>query len=95
MSIGAIIIGLLLSIYVSRNVLNQLGGDPSEIADGTLAYTFKGNKEGENVGVYHDMEEMAGSVAQASQGIQEVNESAGELSGLSKQLTDMMNQFKV
>ena len=98
MAIVAIIIGLVLSIYVSRNVLNQLGGDPSEIvevtrhiADGNLAYTFKRNKNGENVGVYRDMEEMAGNLrkmfSDINTGVQTLTSSSTELLAISNQMS--------
>ena len=97
-SIVAIMIGLVLSMYISRSVLNQLGGDPSEIADvahniadGNLAYTFKRNKKGENIGVYHDMEEMAGNLrkmfSDINSGVQTLSSSSTELSAISNQMS--------
>lgn len=61
-SLAALGAGLVLVFFIISSVLNQLGGDPSEIAwvvrriaDGNLAMEDRAGKKGKSTGVYHDM----------------------------------------
>ena len=66
MSAGALLIGVLIVIGLTRSVLRQLGCDPAEIAEvarniagGNFLITFTYDKNNELHGVYKDMETMA------------------------------------
>lgn len=66
-SFVTLIIAVVLVFIIIKSVLNQLGGDPSEIADialniasGNLNFHFNKNKSSR--GVYSDMEKMAGNL---------------------------------
>ncbi|MDD4952391.1 MAG: methyl-accepting chemotaxis protein [Desulfovibrionaceae bacterium] len=93
----AVVIGLGITVLIIRAVMNQLGGDPSEIADvaqeiakGELNVEFKGGKKGVR-GVKADMKEMVarltevvGDVTSASENVAAGSE---ELSSSSENLS--------
>ena len=97
-SFSAFLAGLVLVFFITRSVLNQLGGDPSQIAevvrriaDGNLAMEQKADKKGKSIGVYHDMEIMTDNlkkmVTDITTGVQTLTSSASELSSISTQMS--------
>ena len=97
-SLGALLAGLALVFFTTRSVANQLGGDPSEIADvarniaqGNLALEFKRSGNQGSIGVYHDMETMAANLrrmfGEINDGVDTLTSSATELSAVSEQMS--------
>lgn len=97
-SIGALLAGIALVFFTTRSVANQLGGDPSEIADvakniadGNLAIEFKRSGNQESIGVYRDMETMTANLRKMfgtiNSGVETLTSSATELSAVSTQMT--------
>lgn len=97
-SIGALLIGAGIVFYITRSVTNQLGGDPSEIADiareiagGNLALTFKTSGGSGSLGVYRDMETMTLNLrkvfSEINAGVATLTSSAADLSTVSEQVT--------
>lgn len=92
--LSAIIIGLFLSIAITRSVMAQLGSDPSdiaeianEIANGNLVLEFDDKKD---TGVYADMRNMTENLStmfkDISNGVDTLNSSSNELSTISEQM---------
>lgn len=93
----AFVVGMLLSIYISRSVLNQLGADPAKIADvakaiaqGDLTFKFSENNGKKSIGVYADMEEMTAKLrtmfTDIASGVNTLTASSSQLSSVSEQL---------
>lgn len=98
-SLGALFAGIFLVIVITRSVANQLGGDPSEIADvarniaeGNLVLDFKRSGKSGSVGVYRDMQSMTEDLrkmfSEINKGVHTLTSSSTELSTVS----DQMNQ---
>lgn len=97
-SLGALLAGLVLVFFTTRSVANQLGGDPSEIADvarniaeGNLALEFKRSGSQGSIGVYRDMETMTANLrkifGKINAGVDTLTSSATELSTVSDQMS--------
>lgn len=100
----AIVIGIMLVFFITRSVLAQLGGDPSEIAsvarsiaDGNLVIDFKDSGPAGASGVYNDMEQMTGNLrtmfSGIATGIDTMSSSATELSAISTQMTQNVSNI--
>lgn len=94
-SLGALILGALLVIIITRSVSKQLGGDPSEIAqiakniaEGNLAFSFKDSGDRGSVGVYSDMESMTLDLRkkfeEINNGVYTLTASSNDLSAVSE-----------
>ncbi len=97
-SLCALLTGFGLVFFITRSVANQLGGDPSEIADvarniaqGNLALKFKNDGNRGSLGVYRDMETMTANLrnmfGDITAGVETLTSSATELSAVSEQMT--------
>ncbi len=97
-SLCALVIGIALVFFITRSVLNQLGGDPSEIADiadsiaqGNLAIDFQRTGKATSVGVYDDMKKMTENLrnmfTDISSGVQTLSSASTELSAISNQMS--------
>ncbi len=102
-SLCSLVVGIVLVVFISRSVLKQLGGDPSEIADianniaqGNLVIDFKRTGKAISTGVYHDMEKMTANLrnifTEISSGVQTLSSAATELSAISSQMSDNSEQ---
>lgn len=102
-SVLGVIIGVVLVFFITRSVLQQLGGDPAEIADvarsiasGDLVIDFKTSGKDSSVGVYHDMENMSHNLrsmfSKISTGVSTLSSAATELSAISEQMTQGVAQ---
>ncbi|CAG37722.1 methyl-accepting chemotaxis protein [Desulfotalea psychrophila] len=100
----AIIIGIMLVFFITRSVLAQLGGDPSEIAsvahsisEGNLVIDFKDSGPAGATGVYNDMEQMAGNLrtmfSGIATGVNTMSSSATELSAISTQMSQNVSNI--
>lgn len=101
-AITAIIIGILLSLGITRSVMDQLGSDPSEIAEiansiasGNMAIRYD-DDEKKNTGVYASMKHMTGNLSAMIRDIQNsaqtLDSSSGELSVVSEQMASNAEQ---
>jgi len=101
-SCTAAALGILIVIFITKSVLGQLGGDPSEIRDianeianGNLATEFD-DSEKKNVGVYLSMKHMAQNLSEMfksiNQGVQTLNVSSSELTSVSGQVASNAEQ---
>ena len=97
-SLAALLAGVVLVFFTTRSVANQLGGDPSEIADiakniaeGNLAISFKKTGSQGYIGVYRDMQTMTVNLrkmfGEISAGVDTLTSSSTELSAVSEQMT--------
>ncbi len=97
-AIIAIILGVALSLLITKSVLGQLGADPSDIADvarsiaqGNLLVKFKRKGDSALVGVYRDMENMTKNLTAIFQdisfGVKTLSSSSDELSLVSNQMS--------
>ncbi len=97
-SIVALASGITIVFFITRNILKQLGSDPSRIADvarsiadGNLKIEFKTHKGKKIEGVYKDMEIMSGNLRKMFQdineGVETLSSSSTELSTISQQMS--------
>ena len=102
-SLIAVCSGVAIVYLTSGNVINQLGGDPAEIAgiarsisEGNLDLSFKGTKERPALGVYSDMVKMVDNlkkmITDITGGVETLTSSATELSAISTQMQDGAEQ---
>ena len=98
LSVVALVMGIVIVLFITINVLKQLGSDPSLIADiaksiaeGDLTTEFKAQGKKQIEGVYKDMEIMSGNLrkmfADISAGVETLSSSSTELSAISQQMT--------
>lgn len=96
-SFGAILIGAMVVIFITKSVMSQLGSDPSkivEIADsiakGNLAIVFD-EKEKKITGVYASMKHMTENLSDLFKdiavGIETLNSSSHDLSTVSEKMS--------
>lgn len=83
----AVVLGVLITVFLTRSVLGQIGCDPSEIAEianelaaGNMALSFRGNA----VGVYSSLKDMVGKLSQI---VSEVNAAAENVASGSEELS--------
>ncbi|MCG8615776.1 MAG: CHASE3 domain-containing protein [Desulfobacterales bacterium] len=99
-SAAAILLGLLLSLGVTRSVMSQLGSDPAEIQDianeiagGNLAVQFDDRKD---VGVYASMKHMSRNLStmfeDINNGVQTLTTTSEGLSVVSEQMASGAGQ---
>jgi len=97
-SIVALASGITIVFFITRNILKQLGSDPSRIADvarsiadGNLKIEFKTHEGKKIEGVYKDMELMSGNLRKMFQdinaGVETLSSSSTELSAISHQMS--------
>jgi len=102
-SLIAVCSGVAIVYFTSGNVINQLGGDPAEIAgiarsisEGDLDLSFKHTTEQPAVGVYRDMVKMVENlkkmITDITAGVETLTSSATELSAISTQMRDGSEQ---
>ncbi len=98
-SVFAIFTGVLLVFLITRNVLHQLGGDPSRIADiarnisdGNLSLNFEREGNLEPTGVYRDMKMMVSNlkkmISDINSGVDTLKSSAGDMTSISTRMSD-------
>ena len=101
-AVVAIVLGILLSLGITRSVMAQLGSDPSdiqevanEIANGNLAVRFDENEQ-KNQGVYASMKHMTTNLSimfkDINKGVQTLDSSSTELSSISEQVASNAEQ---
>jgi len=95
-SMAAIVAGIVLVFFTTRSVLNQLGSDPSKIADiadsiakGDLRVQFN-EDDGKITGVYANMKQM---VENLSKVLKEIIDTTTNLSGSSEELSSVSTQM--
>ncbi len=100
-TVVAIILGILLSLGITKSIMAQLGSDPAriqeisnEIANGNLAITFEDEKK--NQGVYASMKHMTENLSNMfkdiNKGVQTLNSSSTDLSSVSEQVASNAEQ---
>lgn len=89
-TLASIVIGVLVSMYINRQVQRPIGGEPTEIAgivkkiaDGNLQHTF--SKKADGTGIYRSIHEMTDKLKQL---IGEVIHISSDLSNSAKQAND-------
>ena len=103
LSVLALASGIGIVFFITRNVLHQLGCDPSQIADvaksiadGNLKIEFKAQGQKKIEGVYKDMEIMSKNLRKMftdiASGTQTLTASSTELSAISEQITTNSEQ---
>jgi len=101
-SLIAFVMGVLIIAFITKNVMSQLGSDPSEIAqiadniaNGNLCLEFN-TSASKNKGVYASMTRMnqnlTGMVKDITTGVQTLDSSSGELSVVSRQMASNVEQ---
>jgi len=101
-AIAAIVLGIILTIFITKSVMAQLGTDPSElqeitneIANGNLAIAFD-DDEKKNTGVYASMKYMTRNLSDMfrdiNQGVQTLDSSSSDLSAVSEQMASNVDQ---
>jgi methyl-accepting chemotaxis protein len=102
-SLFGVVVGIALIFLITRSVLNQLGADPSDIANvarniaqGNLTIDFKRTGKSVAVGVYHDMENMTQNLKKMfrdiSSGVQKLSSASNNLSSISNQMATNSEQ---
>ena len=100
-TVVAIILGILLSLGITKSIMAQLGSDPAriqeisnEIANGNLAITFEDEKKSQ--GVYASMKRMTENLSNMfkdiNKGVQTLNSSSADLSSISEQVASNAEQ---
>ena len=103
LSLAAVVAGCAIVFFIIRDVLRQLGCDPSliadvarNIADGNLKIEFKAQGKKELEGVYKDMATMSKNLrtmfTDIAAGTQTLTASSTELSAVSDQITTNSEQ---
>ncbi len=97
LTVVAIVLGLISSIFITRNVMGQLGSDPADIAriagriaDGDLSIKFN-EDDAKYVGVHASMKTMTESLrsmfTDITNGVATLSSSSTELSAIATQLS--------
>lgn len=97
LTIFAVVLGVITSIFITRSVMKQLGSDPSiiaviadRIANGDLAEKFEKDAS-KAVGVYGSMKAMTENlrlmITDVARGVATLSSSSTELSAVSEQLS--------
>ncbi|SLM30070.1 putative methyl-accepting chemotaxis protein (McpB) [Desulfamplus magnetovallimortis] len=95
-SVAALMAGIFLVFMITRSVLTQLGGDPSQIAEiadriasGDLRLQTIGDGK-KSIGVYANMVQMAENLSNI---VKEITDTTNNLSGSSEELSSVSTQM--
>jgi methyl-accepting chemotaxis protein len=102
LSLSALLSGILIVVFITRGVLNQLGSDPREISEiaesiakGNLVFKFNEDNS-RNRGVYLSMKNMSQNISKMikdiANGVSVLKSSSGDLSAVSEQMASNVEQ---
>jgi methyl-accepting chemotaxis protein len=91
---SAILVGIIISIILTANIMRQLGSEPEEIAriareitSGNLTLEFDGRRE---MGVYKSMKDMTANLTNT---IKNINNASSQVSSGSSQISESSQQI--